>query len=617
LLLLLLVPAILTRHLSEDAGVHVISYSRFKAFVGQDEVAEVSLRGDELEGRLKRPLPIGPAENKGDRFRTRIPSFGDESLLGLLDQHGIEVKVGEPERESDWLSNLVLLLPLIILGALFLSSARAGRNLAGGLTAPGEARFLKRGQVIEVPNVRFTDVAGQENAKREVTELVDFLREPERFRRVGAEVPRGVLLMGPPGTGKTLLARALAGEAGVAFLAISASEFIEVFVGVGASRVRQLFELAKKNAPSILFIDELDSVGRTRGTGLGGGHDEREQTLNQVLAEMDGFAEHEAVIVLAATNRPDVLDPALLRPGRFDRHVVLDLPDRKDREAILRVHTRKVPIGRDVELERIASGTAGFSGADLKNLVNEAALLAARESRNAVNADDFDRARDKVILGTERTLAIGPEEKHRLAVHESGHTVVAYFLEHADPLYKVSIIPRGRALGGTQQLMEEERHTLPEQYLQDRLAVMLGGRSAEKELLLSVSSGADDDIRQATELARAMVGRWGMSEAVGPVDLRDSEEHPFLGREIAQPRRFSECSAQAVDAAVRELLLRADARATEVVRTQRSALERLIGKLEREETLYRKQIEETLEAPFAAREKSPITRFERSREFAS
>jgi cell division protease FtsH len=467
--------------------------------------------------------------------------------------------------------------------------------------------------VIEVPSVRFTDVAGQENAKREVTELVEFLREPERFRKVGAEVPHGVLLMGPPGTGKTLLARALAGEAGVAFLAISASEFIEVFVGVGASRVRQLFELAKKNAPSILFIDELDSVGRTRGTGLGGGHDEREQTLNQVLAEMDGFAEHEAVIVLAATNRPDVLDPALLRPGRFDRHVVLDLPDRKDREAILRVHTRKVPIGREVELERIASGTAGFSGADLKNLVNEAALLAARESRDAVSAGDFDRARDKVILGTERTLSIGPEEKHRLAVHESGHTVVAHFLEHADPLYKVSIIPRGRALGGTQQLMEEERHTLPEEYLQDRLAVMLGGRAAEKELLSSVSSGADDDIRQATELARAMVARWGMSEAIGPVDLRDSEEHPFLGREIAQPRRFSECSAQAVDAAVRELLLRAESRATELVRTRRSALERLIEKLEREDTLYREQIEEALEASFAAREKAPVTRFERAR----
>jgi cell division protease FtsH len=478
---------------------------------------------------------------------------------------------------------------------------RAARNLAGGLTAAGESRFLKRGQVVEVPGIRFADVAGQENAKREVTELVDFLKEPSRYRKLGAEVPRGVLLMGPPGTGKTLLARALAGEAGVPFLAISASEFIEVFVGVGASRVRQLFELAKKNAPSILFIDELDSVGRTRGTGLGGGHDEREQTLNQILAEMDGFAVHEAVIVLAATNRPDVLDPALLRPGRFDRHVTLDLPDRRDREAILRVHTRKVPLDPEVELERVAAGTPGFSGADLKNLVNEAALLAARETRDVVSAGDFDEARDKVIMGTERRLAIGAEEKHRLAVHESGHTVVAYFLEHADPLYKVSIIPRGRALGATQQMVEEERHTLPEEYLQDRLAVMLGGRSAEKELLGSVSSGADDDIQGATELARAMVARWGMSESIGPVDLRDSEEHPFLGREMAQPRRFSESSAKAVDVAVRELLMNAESRAREVVRARRPALERLIAALESEETLQRDQIEEILEPPAAAK----------------
>jgi cell division protease FtsH len=585
----------------QNEGVYEVSYTRFKTLVEQGEVVEVTLRGDEAEGRLKQPLPIGPAEKKGDRFRTRIPDFGDDSLLALLEKIGVEVEVEEPEVDTNWGSILMMSLPLVILAALFLSSMRAARNLAGGITAAGESRFLKRGQVVEVPRIRFADVAGQENAKREVTELVEFLRDPARYQKVGAEVPRGVLLMGPPGTGKTLLARALAGEAGVSFLAISASEFIELFVGVGASRVRQLFELAKKNAPSILFIDELDSVGRTRGTGLGGGHDEREQTLNQILAEMDGFAEHEAVIVLAATNRPDVLDPALLRPGRFDRHVVLDLPDRKDREAILRVHTRKVPLDPTVDLERVAAGTPGFSGADLKNLVNEAALLTAREARDAVSADDVDRARDKVIMGTERTLVIGPEEKHRLAVHESGHTVVAFFLEHADPLYKVSIIPRGKALGATQQLMEEERHTLPEEYLKDRLAVMLGGRSAEKELLGSVSSGADDDIQQATALARAMVARWGMSDAIGPVDLRDSEEHPFLGREIAQPRRFSESSAKAVDVAVRELLLHAQSRATEVVETHRPALERLIQRLESEETLSRDQIEEILKTPATAK----------------
>ncbi len=401
-------------------------------------------------------------------------------------------------------------------------------------------------------------------------------------------------MMGPPGTGKTLLARALAGEAGVPFYTISASEFIEVFVGVGTARFRHLFEKAKKNAPSIIFIDELDSVGRTRGTGLGGGHDEREQTLNQVLAEMDGFAGHEAVIVLAATNRPDVLDPALLRPGRFDRHVSIDLPDRRDRVAILKVHTRKVPLAEDVDFEQLAAGTPGFSGADIKNLVNEAAMLAVRQKSPQVTMQHFDEARDKLLLGTVRTLAIQPQERHRLAVHEAGHTLVAYFLPYADPLYKVTIIPRGQALGGTHQLPEEERHTLPEDYLRDRLAVTLAGRSAEKELLGTVSSGADNDISQATALARAMAARWGMASEIGPVDLRDSEEHPFLGREIAQPRRYSEASAQAVDKAVRQLLHEAEEQAVSVIKAHRPALERLIAALEELETLQRDQIEQCL-----------------------
>ncbi|UCE88361.1 MAG: ATP-dependent zinc metalloprotease FtsH, partial [Pseudomonadota bacterium] len=470
------------------------------------------------------------------------------------------------------------------------------RTLSGKIGGPGELKqFLeapaKKG---EVPDVTFADVAGQDTAKREVTELVEFLKQPERFLKLGAEVPRGVLLMGPPGTGKTLMARALAGEAGVPFYSISGSEFIEVFVGVGAARVRNLFRAAKEHAPSIIFVDELDSVGRTRGTGLGGGHDEREQTLNQILAEMDGFAGHEAVIVLAATNRPDVLDPALLRPGRFDRHVMLDLPDRDDRIAILRVHTRKVPLAGDVELNKVAAGTPGFSGADLKNLVNEAAMLTARDKRESVTMADFEDARDKLLLGTVRTMAIQPEERHRLAVHEAGHTAVAYFLPHADPLYKVTIIPRGRALGGTQQLPEEERHTLPEEYLLDRLAVILAGRSAEQELIGTVSSGADDDIRQATALARAMVARWGMSRDIGPVDLRQSEEHPFLGREIAQPRRYSEHSAQAVDQAVQQMLGEAEQRAIEILRAQRNRLEQLVAELEKQETLHRTDIENCL-----------------------
>ena len=380
------------------------------------------------------------------------------------------------------------------------------------------------------------------------------------------------------------------------FFSISGSEFIEVFVGVGASRVRSLFAAAKKNAPSIIFVDELDSVGRTRGTGLGGGHDEREQTLNQILAEMDGFEGHEAVIVLAATNRPDVLDPALLRPGRFDRHVTLDLPDRKDRLALLRIHTRNVPLAADVDMEKLASGTPGFSGADIKNLINEAAMLAAREGAQQVAMRPFDEARDKLLLGSVRTLAIQPEERHRLAVHEAGHTLAAYYLPHSDPLYKVSIIPRGRALGGTQQLPDKERHTYPEEYLKDRLVVMLGGRTAEKTLLGSVSSGADDDIRQATALARSMVGRWGMSEEIGPVDMRESEEHPFLGREIAQPRRFSEHSAEIVDRAVQTLLLEAEGQATALIGEHRPQLERLIALLEAKETLQRDDIEACLEA---------------------
>jgi cell division protease FtsH len=581
----------------DTARSYPISYSEFKSLVRQGRVEKVVLSGDEVRGQLFDAVPLGPAEQKGERFHSRIPAFGDDTLLPSLEEHAVSVEVEEAE-EHGLGSILLALLPWVFFIALWWwLMHRAARNLGGGL-GPGRGPlqdFLRPpSRKAVIPDTTFDDVAGQENVKREVSELIDFLRNPQAYLQLGAEVPRGVLLMGPPGTGKTLMARALAGEAGVPFYTISGSEFIEVFVGVGASRVRHLFEEAKKNAPSIIFIDELDSVGRTRGTGLGGGHDEREQTLNQILAEMDGFAGHEAVIVLAATNRPDVLDPALLRPGRFDRHVTLDLPDRGDRVAILRVHTRKVPLAEDVNLEQIASGTPGFSGADIKNLVNEAAMLAARMKSARVGMAHFDEARDKLLLGTVRTLAIQPEERHRLAVHEAGHTLVAYLLPHADPLYKVTIIPRGHALGGTHQLPEEERHTLPEEYLRDRLAVMLGGRCAEKQLLGSTSSGSDDDIHQATVLARAMVARWGMSSEIGPVDLRDSEEHPFLGREIAQPRRFSEASAQAVDRAVRDLLHEAEDQALAVIRAHRRGLDRLIELLEKHETLRRQEVEQCL-----------------------
>jgi cell division protease FtsH len=578
--------------------VYDISYTRFRTFLDEGQVAALALRGRDAEGELTAPAAIGPSGEYGVNFHVRLPDIDDPSLLPALEQNQVDITVLPSDGPSSLGSIIISLIPWLLIIAFWLwIIRRAQRNITGGLGAKGELGKFLRGDTepAEIPKTSFEDIAGQDAAKREVTELVEFLKDPERFRQLGAEVPRGVLLMGPPGTGKTLMAKALAGEAGVRFYSISGSEFIEVFVGVGASRVRHLFDQAKETAPSIIFIDELDSIGRTRGTGLGGGHDEREQTLNQILAEMDGFSGHEAVIIVAATNRPDVLDPALLRPGRFDRHVVLELPDRNDRIALLKVHTRKVPLSDDVDLDKISAGTPGFSGADIKNLVNEAAMLAARDKQSKVSMRYFDDARDKLLLGTVRTLAIQPEERHRLAVHESGHALVAYCLPHADPLYKVSIIPRGRALGVTHQLPEQERHTLPEDYLLDRLVVMLGGRTAEQELLGNVSSGADDDISQATALARAMVSRWGMSKEIGPVDLRDTEEHPFLGREIAQPRRFSENSAQAVDAAVKALLKNAEKRAVEIIRAKRFQLDKLINALEQLETLERDQVKHYLE----------------------
>lgn len=574
-----------------------IPYSQFKQFLNEGTLASVTLSGNQAEGTLLQAAGIGPQGEMSRHFKTRIPDIGDESLLPALETQRVKVNVLPPRTEGGLWGVLLTLLPWILIIAFwFWIIKRAQRNISGGLGGKGELGKFLRGSAksAEIPDVTFDDMAGQDTAKREVTELVEFLKYPDQFRQLGAEVPRGVLLMGPPGTGKTLMAKALAGEAGVRFYSISGSEFIEVFVGVGASRVRHLFEEAKNNAPAIIFIDELDSIGRTRGTGLGGGHDEREQTLNQILAEMDGFSGREAVIVLGATNRPDVLDPALLRPGRFDRHVVLELPDRKDRIAIFKVHCRKLPLADDVDPAQIAAGTPGFSGADIKNLVNEAAMLAAREKASKVSMSHFDEARDKLMLGTVRTLAIQPEERHRLAVHESGHALVAYFLPHADPIYKVSIIPRGRALGVTHQLPEQERHTLPEDYLKDRLVVMMGGRSAEKELLGNVSSGADDDIAQATALARAMVSRWGMSSDIGPVDLRDTEEHPFLGREMAQPRHFSENSARLVDKAVKELLGNAEQQAVDLITSYRKQLDILIRELEQHETLDHDQIKACL-----------------------
>ncbi|HWR89782.1 MAG TPA: ATP-dependent zinc metalloprotease FtsH, partial [Dissulfurispiraceae bacterium] len=444
-------------------------------------------------------------------------------------------------------------------------------------------------------SVTFQDVAGMDNAKMELRETIEFLKDPEKYRKLGAKVPKGVLLFGPPGTGKTLLARATAGEAGVPFYSISASEFIEMFVGVGASRVRDMFSKAKASHPSIIFIDEIDAVGRTRGTGLGGGHDEREQTLNQLLSEMDGFESHEEVIVMAATNRPDVLDPALLRPGRFDKHIVIDRPGWKDRQAILEVHVRSKILGDDIDLERIAKGTPGMTGADLENLTNEAALIAIRKNKDRIGMDDFEDARDKILMGAVREDTINDMEKRITAYHEAGHTVVAWNLPNADPIHKVSIIPRGMAMGVTQLLPEEDRHYYPMSYLTSRLSVALAGRVAEKIVFNDVSTGAQNDLKEATQLAEKMVAQWGMSDKVGPVNLGRGEEHPFLGRELAMPKHYSDEMAWLMDQEIRRFIVEAESKAEQILTENRQKLDRIAEALILEEVLDREDIKKIIE----------------------
>ena len=569
--------AVLTPVFQSDTGPATVPYSTFKARIQEHAFSEVTLEDTVIHGLLQTP------QDGVKELKAILPVQNDPSLMPLLQDVGVTVTAVNSENGSIW----VMLLPWVLIIGFYVWLSRRMRSgmagLPGGLGELMSGRFMKPADPAR--KVTFDDVAGQDSAKREVSELVDFLRDPDRFSRVGAEVPHGVLLMGPPGTGKTLLARALAGEANVPFFSTTGSEFIEVFVGVGAGRVRKMFEAARKAAPAIIFIDELDSIGRTRGTGLGGGHDEREQTLNQILAELDGFSGKEAVVVLAATNRPDVLDPALLRPGRFDRHVTLNLPDKSARRAILDIHARFLPLSEDVDLDTVAGGTPGFSGADLKNLLNEAAIIAARQSAAKIRSEDLDEARDKVMMGTVRTLAIQPEEKHRLAVHEAGHTAVAHFLPEADPLYKVTIIPRGQALGGTHMLPENERHTLPEPYLRAQLMTLLAGRAAEQVLLGTVSSGADDDIRRATALARSMLARWGMDDDLGPMDLRESDDHPFLGQTIASPRSHADATAARVDLAVQELLKSSEEKAIEILNRHKDRVIALAQELEIKETL--------------------------------
>jgi cell division protease FtsH len=536
--------------------------------------------------------PAGVVE--GERLRANLPPVENNELLPLLREHNVNV-TAETDG-SNFLSSLVVaLLPFLLIVGLIVFM---GRQMSRGQqNVFGFGRSRARQHDPERPQVTFADVAGEEEAKQELTEVVDFLRNPAKYHQLGARLPRGVLLVGPPGTGKTLMARAVAGEAGVPFFSVSASEFVEMFVGVGASRVRDLFDKAKQNAPAIIFVDELDAVGRQRFAGLGGSNDEREQTLNQMLVEMDGFETNQEVIVMAATNRPDVLDPALLRPGRFDRQVVVGLPDKTGREAVLNIHTRGLPLASDVDKSALARGTTGFSGADLANLVNEAALTAARRNRKEITKDDFEEALDKILLGTTRTGLMNPKEREVVAYHEAGHALVAHFTPGADPLRKVSIVPRGRALGVTVQMPEEDRHNYSRTFLLGRLAMLLGGRAAEMVVYDEVTTGAENDLKEASGLARRMVGLWGMSQDVGPVYLGTGEEHVFLGREIVQERAFSDATANRLDAAVREMVEEALQQALAMNGAYRDRLDALVAALLEHETLDGKEVIEILGPP--------------------
>jgi cell division protease FtsH len=582
-----------------DDGKLSVPYSQFKSEVADDQVVWVQFQGDRISGEYhqSRAHPELDGERTYSRFITTAPPLQDPELITLLEQHQVEIRA--VSTEANWLSKaLIGVLPwILIIGLFWYGTSRMRKGLGGigggdGIFDFGKSR-AKRFRRSD-SQLTFDDVAGLENAKRDMREIVGYLKDPERYRKLGAKIPKGILLMGPPGTGKTLMAKAVAGEANVPFFSISGSEFIEMFVGVGASRVRDMFASARKEAPSIIFIDEIDSVGRARGTGLGGGHDEREQTLNQILGEMDGFDPHEAVVVLAATNRPDVLDAALMRPGRFDRKITLDLPDKKARRAILDIHSADVPLSEDADLDRIAALTVGFSGADLENLVNEAALLCGRENRETVTMESLLNARDKVVLGGKRELNISDEEKTLVAYHEAGHALVASQLPTADPLDKVSIIPRGRALGVTEQIPEEEHYNLRKTYLHDRIGVMLGGRAAEQMMFGEVSSGAEDDLKQATRLARHMVTHWGMSEKIGPVAFRRGEEHIFLGREMTQQRDFSEHTAQIIDDEIGSLLKGIEQEITTLMQQHRGQLESLAQALLEKETLEADEIQSIL-----------------------
>jgi len=570
-----------------------ISYSAFRKQVEAGNVTRVTVEGENISGEFREPIEKKDTENKTisyKEFFTYLPSFGDDKLLPMLEDKKVDI-ITEPKKDVSWWGGiLVAVLPLLILvglGLLVLRNFRAGGGQGIFNIGGSRAKLYERRK----EGTTFKDVAGAHGAKVELQEIIEFLKHPERFHRLGGKTPKGVLLVGPPGTGKTLLARAVAGEADVPFFSITGSDFMEVFVGVGASRVRNMFNEAKKMAPSIIFIDELDSIGRQRGAGIGGGHDEREQTLNQLLSELDGFEANENVIVMAATNRPDILDSALLRPGRFDRRITVDLPSLKDRIEILKIHARNKPLAENSDLEEVARGTPGFSGADLENLLNEAAILAARKNKERIEAEDIDQAVDKILMGLEReNIVVTDEERRLLAYHEAGHAVVAVVLPNADPIHKVTIIPRGRAMGVTQQLPEREKYIYPREYMMDRLAVMMGGRAAEEVVERTATSGAEEDLKQATRLARKMVLEWGMSESLGEMAMGDGHDTVFLGHEIAQRREYSEQTAKEVDEEIKKILRQSYDQARDILEKHREGLDRVAKELVEKEEISGKEV---------------------------
>ena len=576
-----------------------ITYTQFMDLVKGSQVKKVTIVESDIHGELSSPATEEAKGKEFVKFYVHIP-LKDPQLLGKLEEKGVEIDA--KAKSTPLFSILVQMSPFLIFALLWFFFIKQMQGSQRGVFSFGKSRakLLMENK----PKVTFDDVAGADEAKEELKEVIEFLITPRKFQRLGGKIPKGVLLLGPPGTGKTLLARAVAGEAGVPFFSMSGSDFVEMFVGVGASRVRDLFEQGKRNAPCIIFIDEIDAVGRHRGAGLGGGHDEREQTLNQLLVEMDGFETNEGVILLAATNRPDVLDPALLRPGRFDRQVVVDRPDVRGREGIFRVHTRNIPLAKDVDLSVLARGTPGLSGADLANIVNEAALLAARRNHKKVNMADFEGAKDKVMMGTERkSMVISEEEKKNIAYHEAGHALVAKLIPGSDPVHKVTIIPRGMALGVTHYLPIDEKHNYSKRYLETKLVDLLGGREAEKLIFGQLTTGAGNDIERATELARKMVCEWGMSEKLGPLTFGGKKEEIFLGREISQRRDYSEETAKLIDDEVRETVERAERRAKRLLQENIDLLHRVAEELLEKEMIDGNRLDEIIEEAKVARTK--------------